>query len=72
MPYMIIAHRPAGSTTHKARTEESALKIMDRLHYADVRFEGFDADGAAIDENGLTDIIEARGEGGAPEGDQFR
>jgi hypothetical protein len=60
MTYKILAHRPAGTTTHKARTEEAALKVMDRLHYADISFEGFDGAGLAIDENGLTDIIDAR------------
>src|SRR5512140_430098 len=60
MTYLIHAHRPSGDTTLKARTEEAALKIMDRLHYADVAYQGFDSAGAAIDENDLTDIIDAR------------
>jgi hypothetical protein len=61
MPYLITALRPSGATTHKARTEEAALKIMDRLYFADIGYEGFDGDGNTIDENTLTDIIEARG-----------
>jgi hypothetical protein len=59
-PYLITAHRAGGATTHRAATEESALKIMDRLYDADIRYEGRDANGKAVDENSLTDIIEAR------------
>lgn len=60
MPYLITAHRADGATTHKAATEETALRIMDRLYYADIRYDGRDGDGKAIDENSLTDIIDAR------------
>lgn len=60
MPYLITALRPTGTTTHKAKTEEGALKIMDRLYFAGVGYEGFDGDGKLIDENTLTDIIDAR------------
>jgi hypothetical protein len=61
MPYLIKALRPNGTTNHPARTEEAALKLMDRFHYADIGYEAFDRDGKTIDENTLTDIIEARG-----------
>jgi hypothetical protein len=61
MSYLIMALRPSGTTTHKAKTEEAALKLMDRFHFADIGYEGFDGDGKTIDENTLTDIIDARG-----------
>jgi hypothetical protein len=61
MSYLIMALRPSGTTTHKAKTEEAALEIMDRLYLEDIGYEGFDADGNTIDENSLTDIIDARG-----------
>lgn len=60
MSYLILALRPSGTTTHKAKTEEAALKLMDRFHFADIGYEGFDGDGKTIDENTLTDIIDAR------------
>lgn len=60
MSYLIKALRPSGETSHKAKTEEAALKLMDRLYFADIGYQGFDGDGKAIDENTLTDIIDAR------------
>jgi hypothetical protein len=66
MSYVIVAYHPNGTTTHVARTEEGALKIMDRLYYADIGYEGFDDDGNAVDENDLTDRIDARRGSHAP------
>jgi hypothetical protein len=60
MHYLITAYHPNRTTVHKARSEEAALKLMDRLHYADIHYGGSDSCGNAIDENGLTDIIDAR------------
>ena len=60
MHYVITAYRPAGISTHKARSEAAALKVMDRLYEDDVRYDGVDATGRSIDENTLTDIIDAQ------------
>lgn len=58
--YKIIAHFDRGPSTYTVSSEEDALEMMDQFFEGDVRYEATDDDGKAVDENDLTDRIDAR------------
>jgi hypothetical protein len=58
--YKITAHYDRGLATYVASSEEDALEMMDRLFEGDVRCDVTDDDGNTVDENDLTDRIDAR------------
>lgn len=59
--YKIVASFDRGPSTYTAKSEEDALELMDRLHEGNVPCVVTDQDGKAVDENDLTDLIDARG-----------
>jgi hypothetical protein len=58
--YKIVAHFDRGPATYTATSEEDALEMMDKLLEGEVRFDVTDDDGNPVDENELTDRIDAR------------
>lgn len=59
--YKIVAKFDRGPSTYTAKSEEDALDLMDQLHEGNVTCVVTDQDGNTLDENDLTDIIDARG-----------
>jgi hypothetical protein len=60
MAYVISAHFDRGVMTYTANSEEDALALMDELFEGDIPYEAKDADGAVVDENDITDRMDAR------------
>ena len=58
--YKIVASYDRGPFTYSVNSEEEALEVMDQLYEGDVPCRATDQYGNTVDENDLTDIIEAR------------
>ena len=58
--YKIIARFDRGPASYTANSEEDALALMDQLRENEVPCNVTDHDGATVDENDLTDRIDAR------------
>jgi hypothetical protein len=58
--YTVVAQFERGPITYSVTSEEEALALMDQFHEGDVAYAAADQDGRVVDENDLTDRIDAR------------